>query len=263
LTIVSHNAFWFQGHPFETDAPQDPVPGIVEGLVTLYRSKNPDVICLQEIQSEYAFRRVREALGMAGAYCPGGHYSQYGGATLWRRGRVVVDIRSVSPLPQRMWQITSVARHGTGPLTIANIHLASARHLGEGGAAPSRIQDLEQMLTQKTRPIVVAGDFNEAPDGGVSEYLSSQGYVDTAPLTDHPDISTGINKARSDQIWIQEDAQDQVREFGIFARETLQTDLPGKELLSDHQPLWVKLEGRRKKEEGREKRGKARRRKGT
>ena len=228
LTIVSHNAFWFQGHPFETDAPGDPLDGIVEGLVALYRAKAPDVICLQEIQSEFAFRRIREALGMSGAYCPGGHFSQYGGATFWRRGRVVADIRSVSRLPQRMWQITSIARHGTEPLTIANIHLASARHLGEGGAAPSRIQDLEQLLSQKARPVVVAGDFNEAPDGGVSEYLSAQGYVDTAPLTSHPDISTGINKARSDQIWIQDGAQDQVREFGIFAREALATALPAR-----------------------------------
>jgi len=245
LTIVSHNAFWFQGHPFETDAPKDPTPGVVDGLVALYRSKNPDVVCLQEIQSEYTFRCVRDALGMSGSYCPGGHYSQYGGATLWRRGRLVADIRSESRLPQRMWQITSVARHRGEPLTIANVHLASARHLGEDGAGPSRIQDLEQLLRQKSRPMIIAGDFNEAPDGSVSEYLSAQGYIDTAPLTGHPDISTGINKDRSDQIWIQESLKDQVLAFGIFDRDDLKTDLDEKELLSDHQPLWMKLEGRR------------------
>lgn len=241
ITIVSHNAFWFQGHPFETDAPEDPVADIVAPLVELYRTKSPDVICLQEIQSEYAFRRIRDALGMAGSYCPGGHYCQYGGATFWMRGKPIVDIRSVNRLPQRMWQITSVARHGLDPLTIANIHLASARHLGEHGAAPSRIQDMEQMLNQKVHPLVIAGDFNEAPDGGVSEFLSAQGYVDTAPLTGHPDISTGINKARSDQIWVHDAIRDRVMKFGIFPRAKLQTNAPGKELLSDHQPLWLTL----------------------
>ncbi|MBI5090827.1 MAG: endonuclease/exonuclease/phosphatase family protein [Candidatus Hydrogenedentes bacterium] len=241
ITIVSHNAFWFQGHPFETDAPEDPVSEIVAGLEGLYRSKTPDVICLQEIQSEFAFRCAREALDMDGAYCPGGHYSQYGGATLWRRGKLIVDIRSVNRLPQRMWQITAVARHGAEPLTVANVHLASARHLGEDGAAPSRIQDLEQMLTQKVRPLVVAGDFNEAPDGGASEYMASQGYVDTAPLTSHPEISTGINKARSDQIWVHRSLREHVEEFGVIAREELKTTAAGKELLSDHQPLWLRL----------------------
>ena len=51
LTVLSHNAFWFQGVPFATDIPPEPDLEIVKRLCEIYRRTDPDAVCLQEIHS--------------------------------------------------------------------------------------------------------------------------------------------------------------------------------------------------------------------
>lgn len=240
LNIVSHNALWFQGVPFEPEEPDGPLPAIVSGLAALYGRYRPDVLCLQEVQSEGAFAAARASLRLEGSYCPGCTHRQYGGAVFWRGGSLVADARMASAPPQRMWQCVAMGGNGS-TVRVCNLHLASARQLGEDAATCSRLDDLRGLLEHRLHPHVLAGDFNEGPQGATTGFLMQHGYLDTAMLTGHRAQSTGIGKDRSDQIWVHESLADGVAEFEVLSWQDLVTDAPGKEYLSDHLPLHVRL----------------------
>ena len=55
LRLVSHNVFWGQGAPFDTDQPGPVRSDIVNQLTELLLESNPDVLCLQEVQSASTF----------------------------------------------------------------------------------------------------------------------------------------------------------------------------------------------------------------
>ncbi|MBI4558499.1 MAG: endonuclease/exonuclease/phosphatase family protein [Candidatus Hydrogenedentes bacterium] len=241
FTILCHNAFWFQGAPFPSDSPGEPVAEILAELLELYRRISPDVVCLQEIQDQQTFARLAEALRLGGSYCPGGHYPQYGGAMFWKTGRQLADSQTHGLRTQRLWQVAEVGPAHSLPLTVCNIHLTSNRHLGEAMAACARIDDLRQPLEWSEPPQVMVGDFNEGSRGSVSAYLYQHGYTDAAFLTGNTTESTGVGKARSDQIWVHESVVERVCEFTIVGWDTLRTDHPGKEYLSDHLPLYLTI----------------------
>ena len=161
LKILSHNVFWFQGASFLTDKPGEPVTEILSSLAELYDTLRPDIICLQEIQSEITFHLVAAELGMAGAYCPGATFVQYGGAAFWKyRGTCVVDSQSSAEVPQRMWQIIEVPVGDAEKLNVCNIHLPSARQLGQEASVKQRLKEISNVLRQDACPMVVVGDFN-------------------------------------------------------------------------------------------------------
>lgn len=71
IRLVSHNAFWFQGVPFPSDEPGEPQPEVLEGLLTVYRALEPNLLCLQEVQPVECAQRlgmeVVTVLDVAGA----------------------------------------------------------------------------------------------------------------------------------------------------------------------------------------------------
>ena len=71
FNILSHNVFWFQGFPSPVDRPPELDVEVLRLLCAMYQDLNPDVICLQEIQSEHVFHEVCGRLGMTGFYCEG------------------------------------------------------------------------------------------------------------------------------------------------------------------------------------------------
>lgn len=240
VNILSHNVCWFQGHPYLDPDPGEPNPVVWERLLALYRRHDPDVLCLQEIQSEAVFEALKDALGLGGVYTPGGEHPQYGGAMLWRRGSLSTQSSDVQPRPQRVWQRAQVL-DGSASGYFANLHLASARQLGEEAASQTRLSDITQLLSGVPRPKVIAGDFNEGPTGAVSALLNDEGYVDTATVLGISADSTGVDKPRSDQIWVHESAKDSVEAGGVGSWEELAFDQGGKSLLTDHLPLWIHL----------------------
>lgn len=242
LRILSHNAYWFQGHPYPDSEPGDPCDPVLEGLVDLYRNIDPDVICLQEVQSEASFAAAVKALEYHGQYCPGARRIHYGGAMLWKRGDYLGDYRDTEAQPQRVWQLAEARLNGNARLPIASVHLTSTRHITEAEASCTRVADLAQMLERNPRPMVIAGDFNEAPSGSSSAFLAHLGYVDTATLVDDAPESTGVNKSRSDQIWIHQELLPAFRGFEAIGWDRLRCDIPGKVALSDHLPLRIDLD---------------------
>ncbi len=240
FTILSHNAFWFQGAPFLTDKPPEPDLEILRQLCAIYRKLSPNVICLQEIQSQEAFERVSEELGMPGCYCPGKELPQYGGAVFWHpdRGRHIQSSSGSPARTQRMWQIVEV--HGTHCCRrICNVHLPSGRQLGPERAAAQRISELQESIRScETEPDVIVGDFNEQPGGPASEYVGSQGYVDSAVLSDRAGVPT-IGERRGDYIWIKKHIRNCFLDYDVAGQQDLACSNPGKQYLSDHLPLWV------------------------
>jgi endonuclease/exonuclease/phosphatase family metal-dependent hydrolase len=240
LRIVTHNAFWFQGVPFEPDRPGPPADGVVSGLVEIYRALRPDVLALQEVQDPHSFALLAEALAMPGRYCPGGELPHYGGAAFHRGGRYAGDWRSSPQRPQRMWQVVE-APGGAGPVVrVCHVHLPSSRQLG-GAAGWRRLEDLRAALGHGGAAGVVVGDFNEPPGGRVGDHLAEAGYLDAAAVAGAPDQPTALGGGRGDQVWIHHTLRDRLAEYGVVAKERLEAPCAGKAYLSDHLPVWIDL----------------------
>jgi len=245
LTILSHNAYWFQGVPFATDIPPKPNAEVIKRLCAIYREVKADVICLQEIQSKQVYLMVCKLLEMSGCYCPGTILPQYGGAVFWRRGQgsLVYDSQMASLATQRMWQIVDI-NTGNGRLRVANIHLPSSKHLGDEGAQVQRIAEICDAFTiLKKRPDVIVGDLNEQPSGQVGEFLRSHDYIDAAVLATRADVSTTLISCRIDYIWITKKMENRVDNFNVMPKNGLACETLDKEYLSDHLPLWITLAG--------------------
>ena len=71
LTLVTHNAYWFQGAPSVWGEERVCAhAAVVQALAVLYSDLDPDVICLQEVPSAEVCIALRVQLGMEGAFPP-------------------------------------------------------------------------------------------------------------------------------------------------------------------------------------------------
>lgn len=241
ITVVSHNAFWMQGHPFDGDRPGGPVGPIVSGLAGHYRHVAPDVLCLQEIQSAEAFGAISAAMALPGSYAPGREHRQYGACTLSADARIMADSGSTRAPFTRAFQLIEVGPKGRG-LRIANVHLPSGRQLGAAEGAARRLAELESILRHDPPPDILCGDLNERPGGAVSDYLAGQGFVNAAVITGKADRCTSIGGTRGDYIWVRQPVADRLRDYGVCPPADFRANVPGKTFLSDHLPLWISVE---------------------
>lgn len=240
MRILSHNVYWFQGVPFDTDQPGPPNSTIVERLAKMYADLKADVLCVQELQSQAAFEALSNAVRMAGVYLPGGILTQYGGGLLYRTGTRAADSSSASDPAQRVWQVVDVP-FGGDAVRVANVHLPSARQLGAEAAKEKRVAEIQEVLEH--RPDVVGGDWNEAPGGPLTERMRAAGYVDAAVEFGQNDVPSGLGGKRGDQIWVLESRAGHLEGYGSLSAEDLQvSDLNSKHHLSDHLPIWIDLE---------------------
>jgi endonuclease/exonuclease/phosphatase family metal-dependent hydrolase len=240
FTVLSHNACWFQGFPYEGLDPDAPHPEVLDRLVALYTSLDPHVVCIQEVQHTGMADQLSEQLGMAAHHTPGGEYPVYGCATFAPAMEPLVDGAQSNPAPHRAWQICTIP-NGDETLTIANLHLTSDRFIGKAAADRQRIEDLQSMLAHKIIIDVICGDFNEGPRETAAILLEGNGFTDAAVATAYDLPSTGVNKSRSDQIWVRDALVPHIAAFGAAEWESLRFDAPGKNVLSDHLPLWLEL----------------------
>ena len=240
MRILSHNVYWFQGVPFETDQPGDPNRHVLAGLVKCYREIRADVLCIQELQSREAFQALQDALDLDGDYLEGGDLRQYGGGILYKEGVRVTDSSQSQVKSQRIWQI-SESRVDGAATKIANIPRPSSRQLGNEGAARKRLEEVDAVLGND--PHVVVGDWNERPGGALTDRMTEAGYLDAAALAGKADEPTSIGTNRGDQIWIAERIRDRFTGYGVLRKDDLDAeDISEKTYLSDHLPLWVDLE---------------------
>ncbi len=244
FTVLSHNVFWFQGAPFLTDRPPTADAQILKRLCGIYQKIDADVICLQEIQDRETLEAVARELGMMGCFCPGTALPQYGGGLLWHRDRGSPMHNSLGSRvhTQRMWQTLEVPGINSS-VRIGNVHLPSSRHLGQEGAKAQRLAELEELIGSVEGDLdVIAGDFNEWPDGPVCKCLERHGYVDAAVLSGRPTVPTNLGEHRGDYIWVKRELSDCLLTYDVVGKETLACNLADKLYLSDHLPLWITVE---------------------
>ncbi|HDI75063.1 MAG: hypothetical protein DRJ52_10220 [Thermoprotei archaeon] len=229
LKIVSHNAFWFQGSSFTGEKPGEPSKEVLERLIEIYSLLNPDVLCLQEVQSRKVAEDISEKLNMKWFYAPGVLFREYGGAIFLKRYINVLDYQYSRENITRMWQKLKIKLASGETLVLCNIHLPSGRLLGEKSST-YRLHDLEQVFIKGEYPDIIVGDFNEPPWGLVYEYMLAKEYTDIA-MGEEPTILRGL---RVDYIWVRKKVLKTVLDYFVY-KNMLLTEK--NIFLSDHYPI--------------------------
>ncbi|HTL53269.1 MAG TPA: endonuclease/exonuclease/phosphatase family protein [Planctomycetota bacterium] len=241
IRILSHNAFWFQGYPFDGDQPGLADAGVLAEMTALYRRIGADIVCLQEIQSPEVAQAVGSALGRPALYEAGGVLAQYGGCVVGANvtaEAVAAETAAVQP-PHRIWQRV----RWTGPaagLAIVNVHAPSDRQLGSA-SGERRLAEFQARLNLAPQPDILCGDFNERPGRAVGRLMAAAGYVDAAEATHNDDRCTSIGGKRSDFIWVTTALAGRLVGYDVVKPRDFLSRAAGKEFRSDHLPLWIDL----------------------
>ena len=242
VTIVTHNAYWFQGAPSRWgDEQPTPHKAILTALIDLYRSLEPDVLCIQEAPDADTVTHLAESLGMeASAYAAGGILPAYGGAMLvGDTAAVLYDWTDGSGKPhERVCLEAHVPIFEGRLLRVVNLHLLSNRYDPVEVAAQRRVSELHRLLDRNPRPDVIAGDMNSPPGEEVSRTLSAAGYVDAAELARQGDRPTTQSR-RIDYVWLGRDVAEGLTSYEVIDDDRFRA--PGGGLLSDHFPVCVQL----------------------
>lgn len=241
IRILTHNVYWFQGHPYSGDQPSAPVTGILNECLALYRTIGADLLCLQEIQSAMTAASVGAALEMESQYLAGGEFPQYGGCVIGNDLEAVDPAESVAQFhPTRIWQRVNVPTRD-GLLRLVNVHSPSDRQLG-AASENRRVAEFRAGLTEQPPVDIIVGDFNERPGMPVSQLLTAAGYVDCAAATGNGDRSTSIGGKRGDWIWIRAALAGKLKKYDVVKPKDFLSCTPGKQFISDHMPLWIDLD---------------------
>ncbi|MCW8132603.1 MAG: endonuclease/exonuclease/phosphatase family protein [Planctomycetota bacterium] len=237
FTLLTHNAFWFQGMPFEGTAPGAARPEIMRGLARLYAELGANVLCVQEIQSPETAAALADALGLRFAYLPGRTYPVYGGAVFFREGETADTDRAHGFAVERFWLTLRVPVVETEEILVANVHLPSGRQSSKEDAERARVAELEALLAAGPAPAILCGDLNEMPGGGVQRRLEAAGYRDLAPAFGfgETDSHTRRRARRIDYIWAREDWAARAKRMRVLEPAALA--LPDGRYVSDHLPL--------------------------
>jgi endonuclease/exonuclease/phosphatase family metal-dependent hydrolase len=241
LTIVTHNAYWFQGWPsLWGEERRAPHPDILEALVNLYGSLHPDVLCLQEVPSHDLFTILQARLGMSGAYAPGGILAAYGGAILIRDSDAsVTDCSRCAVVSGRVFERVCIRANCRG-LNLVNIHLSSDRYAPRGHGEPTRLAEIEILFRTGSKPHVIAGDFNATSDSVVHQRMRDHRYTDAGRSS--PERFT-VGTGRVDYIWLSEEYSDSLLDYQVIGGQASHCgDTDPFVELSDHWPVLVRLD---------------------
>lgn len=243
MRIVVHNVYWFQGCPSRWGVERvAAVPAVVDGLVELYASLSPDVICLQEVQDPSLVASAAERLGMASwIHAPGGVKTDYGGAILTRNPSKMRDLTSNgSQPPHERVHLRAQVSNGEESLEIACVHLPSNRFAGspEGGSR-ARVAEAERILRSSPAPDVVVGDMNSRKDSDPYLLMKSYGYVNAGET----DVAEDSPERKGDHIWLLPAVARRLKKFFVITGEPyVQNDTDGTVWrLSDHRALVADL----------------------
>lgn len=240
--ILSHNVYWFQGCPFIGDRPGPPNGKVFEELCGLYQQASAAILCLQEVQCEQTALSVSRAMKMDVTYTPGNISRPYGSLIATNLGSITHD-EDLSPSRfERSFSVAEIAVCSS-TLKVGCVHLTSGRQTGASGAPAVRRAEITEFLeTHGSTTDVLAGDFNENPDGDVAKILKDSGFLDSATLFGMESIATTVHSPnRRDIIWIKEHLRERILDYGVMREEIMLSNGQKMNSLSDHCPLWISL----------------------
>ena len=242
FTIVSHNAYWFQGCPSLWGNEQaHAYPAVVAALAALYRELETDVVCVQEVPDAATAQELAHELAARAEYCAGRVLVDYGGAILVRRH----DARfrdltrqpgQSGPTHERVCLEATVVLPDGRDLRVVNLHLPSNRFDPAPRAAERRREELVALVSRRARPHIVAGDMNSLPGHEVTALLHDAGYVDAAEVAGLGDVPTA-GQRRIDYVWACQELARTMVSYEVIADERFAMPEGGR--LSDHCPVRV------------------------
>ena len=245
LTIVTHNAYWFQGVP--TLWPEERAaarPEVIDRLAKLYAGLAPDLLCIQEVPDEQVAAELAGHLAMHFCFAPGGKLKAYGAAIFSKpdTGGLRNLTEQVGPA-ERTCLHAAIRRDGGLVQNVLAVHLPSNRYAPFEQAERQRVAELGAALDLAGGVDVVVGDFNSEPSSAPYRFMIERGFRDAAELGNCTDRLTGA-KHRVDYIWLGRRAAAGFRGFRVLGPEGFAGELGGrKRMLSDHYPLVLELEG--------------------
>lgn len=244
MRILTHNAYWFQGHPSRWGIEQvAEVPEVVRALTELYASAGPDLVCLQEVHRGDLAETLARALDMTvWLHTPGGLRAEYGGALLSRRqSRLRNGTSPVGATPHERVHLRAAFEWSGMPVELAAVHLPSNRFADSSEAGDAaRVAELERVLAEPPRPHIIAGDLNCRPHSPPYRFLQKAGYLDAAALAD----SDTVSKRRVDYFWLDQTWAGRLVAFSALDGSAFCRTAPDGTAwrLSDHLPLLMEVE---------------------
>ena len=243
LTIVTHNAYWFQAHP--TLWPEErarAVPEVLDALAGVYAAQQPDLVCLQEVPDEQAARALAQRLGMAYVFAPGRVRREYGSAVLTPLAAAEVSVVTDQLGPaERSWLRAVVPTDDGEDFSVMAAHLPSNRFAPFEQAELQRVAELRCAMAAFGQADVVMGDFNSRAADAPCQFMREQGYVDASDAAGKAELKARFD-VRVDYIWVREAVADRVVDYWVLGPEQCSADLGGqRRCLSDHLPQVVVL----------------------
>jgi endonuclease/exonuclease/phosphatase family metal-dependent hydrolase len=243
MRVLTHNVYWFQGHPSlwgeERVAER---PEVLRALGQFYASAEVEVLCLQEVHRSDLAQAIAQELGMtAWLHAPGGLRPDYGGVIMCRREAHLRDCTQVDGAPphERIHLRAAIQWDGI-QLELAMIHLPSNRFADSVDAGDAaRIGELERMFAEQPRPNVIVGDMNSLPDSLPYRFMQDSGYTDAVgSMGDDATL-----EHRVDYVWIDNKYAHRLEAAAVLDHDLLRRTSPHDPTwqLSDHPPLLMEL----------------------
>lgn len=148
------------------------------------RAEGADVVALQEVQWHQA-RRIARTLGARSVDWGFKHWP----LRTWPEGMAIIGVtveargttRALShgwklwSWRRRILQVARIAPPASPDWTLVNVHLTPHGQIGLRAVETATVLEV---VAASTEPVVVAGDFNERPDGAVHRQLATAGLRD-------------------------------------------------------------------------------------
>lgn len=198
---------------------------IVEGL----REVDPDAICLQEVLQHEDLPNQAQTLAERLGYHvyfsstdPEDGPKRYGNALLTRDSMATTHWTALEPTSDYRTAAHARVSLGGQPVDLYCTHL---HHTQEGDSIRARqVRDLLAFVdsTRSAAPVILAGDFNAAPQAPSMQQLTQAGYVDVYG-TLHPDtavttlnVDVGHTPRRIDHLFLSAEAPFEPTEASIL-----------------------------------------------
>ena len=245
VTIVTHNAYWFQAAP--TLWPEERAaarPEVIDSLAEFYAGLAPDLLCLQEVPDEQVAGDLAGRLAMHFCFAKGGRLTTYGAAIFSKPDTGELRNLSEQVGPAERTCLRAAVRGERGVLNVLAVHLPSNRYAPFEQAERQRVAELTAALDLVGKVDVVVGDFNSTPGSAPYRFMVEWGFRDAAEMGGCADRLTGA-KHRVDYIWLGSRVARAFGGFRVLGPEGFAAELGGRErMLSDHYPLVLKLAGK-------------------
>jgi endonuclease/exonuclease/phosphatase family metal-dependent hydrolase len=243
VTIVTHNAYWFQAAPtLWSEERAAARPEVIDSLAELYAGLAPDLLCLQEVPDQQVATDLAGRLAMHFCFAQGGKLRPYGAAVFSRPDTGELRNLTGQVGPAERTCLRAGVHSEFGMLNVLAVHLPSNRYAPFDQAERQRVGELRAALDLAGEVDLVVGDFNSTPDSAPYRFMVERGFRDAAEMGGCADRLTGA-KHRVDYIWLGSRAATAFGGFRVLGPEGFVAELGGRErMLSDHYPLLLKLD---------------------